>query len=110
MGYLPQTMPESLNDVSINNYLFDMSTLEQIDFNLLYQYASQLGLDSDRFDSHQLLGSLSGGEKIKLQLIKILARDPQLILLDEPSNDLDFETLEWLTYFIKNTEKTIIFI
>ncbi len=110
MGYLPQTMPESLNDVSINNYLFDMSTLEQIDFNLLYQYASQLGLDSDRFDSHQLLGSLSGGEKIKLQLIKNLARDPQLILLDEPSNDLDFETLEWLTYFIKNTEKTIIFI
>ena len=70
----------------------------------------QLGFDADRLTSSQPLGSLSGGEKIKVQLLKALSTDPDLLLLDEPSNDLDLDTVKWLEHFIKSTPLTIIFI
>ncbi|MEJ6951978.1 ATP-binding cassette domain-containing protein [Halanaerobiaceae bacterium ANBcell28] len=44
--------------------------------------------------------TLSGGEKIKLQLAKILLRKPDILLLEEPTNDIDLATLKWLENFI----------
>ena len=48
------------------------------------------------FDStlqHQRIGKLSGGEKRRLYLLKILAGSPNVLILDEPTNDLDISTL-----------------
>ncbi len=42
---------------------------------------------------HKLLGDLSGGERRRLQLLRILLDGPNLLMLDEPTNDLDIETL-----------------
>ncbi|MDE6947637.1 MAG: ATP-binding cassette domain-containing protein [Anaeroplasmataceae bacterium] len=54
--------------------------------------------------------NLYGGEKIKLQLIKIILKNPELILLDEPTNDLDLDSILLLEKFISTTSIPIIFV
>lgn len=111
MGYLPQNMTSSDLDRDLNDYLYHNIDYDSFDFNLFYKIAEQFGFDSFKFDdSQQTVRSLSGGEKIKLQLLKLLANDPDLLLFDEPSSDLDLESLEWLGSFIERTDKTVIFI
>ena len=107
--YIPQSLPREIAELTLNDYFFG-DIEPNLNYGLLYLYADQLQFDSDRFTSPQTIASLSGGEKLKIQLIKLLAQDSQLILLDEPSNDLDLDTLIWLENFIATSPKTIIFI
>lgn len=53
---------------------------------------------------------LSGGEKQKISIARAMLKDTPFLFLDEPSNNLDDETKEWLRSFILNTDKTIVFI
>lgn len=108
--YLPQSLPKKFEDMTIDEYFFGQPDVMDIDYQMLYQLIGQLGFDADRLTSAQKLSSLSGGEKIKVQLLKALATDPDLLLLDEPSNDLDLDTVQWLEHFIKSTPLTVIFI
>lgn len=111
IGYLPQILPLEDSRLSIHDYLYKDIDYTLFDFHLLYQLAVSLHFDSRRFDDEkQTVGQLSGGEKIKLQLLKILAHQPDLLLLDEPSSDLDLETLTWLEEFIATSPLTILFI
>lgn len=111
MGYLPQILPREEAEKSVDDFLFGDIDYASFDFNLLYQLAGQLQVDSKILDKPEMkVGQLSGGEKIKLQLLKILAKQPDLLLLDEPSSDLDMETISWLENMIGNSPLTIIFI
>ncbi|MCR1899704.1 ABC-F family ATP-binding cassette domain-containing protein [Irregularibacter muris] len=56
------------------------------------------------------LSLLSGGEKNTVMLGKILLESPEIILLDEPSNHLDFEAIEWLENFLNEYKGTVIII
>lgn len=56
------------------------------------------------------LNTLSGGERQKISIAMALLKNTPLLLLDEPSNDLDEESLEWLEKLIMNSDKTILFI
>ena len=54
-----------------------------------------IGLDRD-------VASLSGGQRTKVLLAKLLLEKPNVLLLDEPTNYLDVEHIEWLTQYLKN--------
>jgi ATPase subunit of ABC transporter with duplicated ATPase domains len=59
-----------------------------------------LGLRSDRLDL--TLGALSGGERRRLELARILFAGSDLLLLDEPTNHLDADARDWLLKFLRN--------
>lgn len=110
-GYLPQALENEDLQLSVMDFLYRDLDYGLFDFNLFYKYADQFGLDLEKFEANvQTMTSLSGGEKLKVQLLKILANDPDLLILDEPSSDLDLETLQWLEHFIQQSDKAILFI
>ncbi|MFC6279392.1 ATP-binding cassette domain-containing protein [Streptococcus moroccensis] len=109
LGFLPQSLPAEARSLSLNDYFFG-DTMTLLDYGKLYRYASELSFDSDRFASNQQLGSLSGGEKVKVQLIKLFASDAEVFFLDEPSNDLDLDTLKWLEHTIQTLPQTVVFV
>lgn len=110
-GYLPQALENEKLQLTVMDFLYRDLDYGLFDFNLFYKYADQFGLDLEKFEANvQTMTSLSGGEKLKVQLLKILANDPDLLILDEPSSDLDLETLQWLEHFIQQSDKAILFI
>ena len=108
LAYIPQHLPEELKKKSLQDYFFLESS--DLDYSLLYRLAEDLHFDSDRFSSDQEIGSLSGGEALKIQLIHELAKPFEILFLDEPSNDLDLETIDWLKGQIQKLRQTVIFI
>lgn len=108
-SYIPQSFPKEFESLSLNDYFF-ASTEGSLDYAALYRYAKELDFDSNRFSDSQVLASLSGGEQLKIQLIKELAKETDILFLDEPSNDLDLSTLKWLEQFINTTPKTVVFV
>ena len=108
LAYISQKLPEELKKKSLHDYFF-LDTID-LDYSVLYRLAEELHFDSDRFASDQEIGSLSGGESLKIQLIHELAKPFEILFLDEPSNDLDLETVDWLKRQIQKMRQTVIFI
>lgn len=69
-----------------------------------------LGLGFLRDDFARPTKEFSGGWRMRIELAKILLRDPDLILLDEPTNHLDIESVQWLEEFLINSAKAVIVI
>ncbi|GAB1384567.1 energy-dependent translational throttle protein EttA [Burkholderiales bacterium] len=55
-----------------------------------------------------VIGQLSGGEKRRVALCKLLLSKPDMLLLDEPTNHLDAESVEWLEIFLKRFSGTVV--
>ncbi|MDD3251143.1 MAG: ATP-binding cassette domain-containing protein [Lachnospiraceae bacterium] len=110
LGYLPQEMPEQDKEKTVYEFFseeerfFDQSPKD------FAEYARNFQLDHGFFYSDQRMGSLSGGEKIKAQLIRLLMQEPTVLLLDEPSNDIDIVTLELLERIIRDWNHIVLYI
>lgn len=69
-----------------------------------------LGLGFERSDFIRPTEEFSGGWRMRIELAKLLLKDPDLILLDEPTNHLDIESVQWLENFLINSAKAVIVI
>ena len=69
-----------------------------------------LGLGFTRDDFQRPTNDFSGGWRMRIELAKILLKEPDLILLDEPTNHLDIESVQWLENFLINSAKAVIVI
>ncbi|MDE7264363.1 MAG: ATP-binding cassette domain-containing protein [Anaeroplasmataceae bacterium] len=99
MDYLITRQPEETPQYEIYNQIYEIETL-----------CKKFNLDLNILDENRKINTLSGGEKLKLQFIKILFYQPELILLDEPTNDIDLETLKLFEECILSISTPIIYV
>lgn len=68
------------------------------------------GLGFSSADLDQPVNQLSGGEKTRLSLAKLLLSKPSVLLLDEPTNHLDIQAVEWLEGYMRDYQGTVIIV
>jgi len=61
-------------------------------------------------DLNAIIGTLSGGQKKRVALAKVLVEDADLIILDEPTNHLDLDMIEWLEEYLIKSNKTFLMV
>ncbi|HLT51792.1 MAG TPA: ABC-F family ATP-binding cassette domain-containing protein [Arenibacter sp.] len=83
--------------------------LEEINYEAEVEKALR-GLGFKREDFHRATSEFSGGWRMRIELAKILLQKPDLILLDEPTNHVDIESVIWLEDFLLNKAKAVVVI
>ena len=109
IGYLKQFIEQEDLEKSVYNYLFKSEDDYYNKINNLYRYIKELNLKEDILNKEKV-SYLSGGEKVKLQLLRILLEQADILILDEPTNDLDLETIKWLEQFIIKSTKPVLYV
>lgn len=110
LGYLPQEMRVEDKAKTVYEFFAENENFYEFSPKELAEYANRFRVSQDFFYSEQQMGSLSGGEKIKAQLIRLMMGRPTVLLLDEPSNDIDIATLDLLEDLINEWEHIVLFI
>ncbi len=106
IGYLKQNQENV--EQKVFSYLFETQEDYYEKSKFLYKYLHALQMNDEILE--QNYATLSGGEKVKIGLLKLFLEDTTIYFLDEPTNDLDMETLEWLEKFILSTNKPILYV
>ncbi len=109
-GYFAQNRMENLHaDVTVFENIMELRTNE----NQLTEQQARAILGAFLFrkdDVHKPIGVLSGGEKSRLALARLLVKPPNLLLMDEPTTHLDIPSIDALIGALKNYEGTLVFI
>lgn len=96
LGYLPQELSSEDRERTVYEFFMQEPSFFELSPKELGKLAGEFHIPKDFFYEERDMGTLSGGEKIKMQMMRLLMAEPTVLLLDEPSNDIDIETLEWL--------------
>ena len=109
---LYEKMAEDSSEKLINQAANLQETLEDRDFyaieSHIYRVAAGLGITAIGMD--KVLETLSGGQRAKVILAKLLLEKPEVLLLDEPTNFLDKEHVEWLSKYLIGFEGAFILV
>lgn len=99
-------------DLLLNQY---SRLMHEFEINNGYAYKSEvigilkgLGFDENEFDKK--INTLSGGQRTRVALGKLLLTTPDIILLDEPTNNLDLVSISWLETYLQNYKGTVLVI
>ncbi len=95
---------EKVSALSEKFYAIDMTHFEEDVEKTL------LGLGFERTDFDRPTSEFSGGWRMRIELAKLLLKNPDVLLLDEPTNHLDIESIQWLEDFIKTSAKAVVVI
>ena len=110
LGYLPQELPEQEKSKTVCEYFMEASGFLDKTPKELSKLANDFHVEPEFYYREQVMQTLSGGERVKAQMMRILIDDPTILLLDEPSNDIDIETLELMEKLINSWEHAVLFI
>jgi len=92
------------SDEQINNAILDVDRLNAWDIeSKLKEILGKLNLH----DLTQKVGTLSGGQRKRLALVKIILENPDFVILDEPTNHLDIHMIEWLEKFLSSSQMAL---
>ena len=95
---------EKVSSLSEKFYAIDMTHFEEDVEKTL------IGLGFERKDFNRPTSEFSGGWRMRIELAKLLLKNPDVLLLDEPTNHLDIESIQWLEDFIKESSKAVVVI
>lgn len=87
--------------------------IEQIDAHQAWNYETQIHEVLGKLGIHDLdkqVKLLSGGQRKRLALARLLIHNADILLLDEPTNHLDLDMIEWLENYLKNLNKSMLII
>lgn len=110
LGYLPQELAAEDASKTVFEYFSALPAFSEANAADLYRMASSLQFDENLYYENRRMDTLSGGERVKAQLAGILLASPDILLLDEPSNDIDIDTLLRLEKTIQDFPGGILFI
>ena len=109
-AYLPQELPEADREKSVYEFFSEEESFWNQTPKELADYANRFLVEPGFFYREQMMGTLSGGEKIKAQLMRLLITEPTVLLLDEPSNDIDITTLELLEKIMNEWDFILLYV
>ncbi len=109
-GYLAQELTAEELALPVWEFCQTVPNFGDADPKALDRAARQVGLSSELFWDGRAMSTLSGGERVKLRLALLMLEGPDVLLLDEPSNDLDLSTLEWLEGFLLSCQAPVLYI
>ncbi|KAL0263867.1 UNVERIFIED_CONTAM: hypothetical protein PYX00_011168 [Menopon gallinae] len=105
---------EPLSDEEMNELLAEQAELQQeIDVKNAWDLDKQIEVAMEALrcpDGNLPVTHLSGGEKRRIAICKLLLEKPDILLLDEPTNHLDAESVAWLEHYLKNYQGMVIIV
>jgi len=116
IGYLPQDLKYDLTNSSVVEEalgaLTSGSSLEEYEAERVKFQAEKIlmGLGFEKSQLEEKTSTLSDGWKMRIELAKLLLKEPNLLLLDEPTNHLDIQSIEWIEQYLNNFTGTVVLV